>query len=446
LNIKTITASTMADALALVRRQFGVDAVVLHTRTYRRGGIMGLGARAVVEVTAADGRELGRARRRRATPTVGTTRPVTKTSWTAKRGTSAPPRDTDGAAGDLIRRTYAAAHEEMAQQQAETPVSPSGQMAHDAEQLADEMRAVKRMVARMMNRQQMRHGPDTATKDVPDVLFDQYLAMLKQEVAEELAAEIVEQVRADLNEDEIHDSDLVQRALSTHIADLVPTEDHTIGGTTTDDGRPRTIMLIGPTGVGKTTTIAKLAANFKLKQKCSVSLVTLDTYRIAAVDQLQTYADILGVTLHVVTNPQEMLEVDARCRSSQVVLIDTAGRSQRDDPKLEQLASFVKAARPHEVHLVLSATCTQKVLLDTVERFSIIPIDRIIFTKLDEAVSFGVLLNVVRKVNKCLSYVTTGQEVPHQIEPGRADRLAALVLGHQSVGAVGSEQARNEAR
>ncbi|MFW6033221.1 MAG: flagellar GTP-binding protein, partial [Phycisphaeraceae bacterium] len=111
------------------------------------------------------------------------------------------------------------------------------------------------------------------------------------------------------------------------------------------------------------------------------------------------------------------------------VLIDTAGRSQRDDPHLEELASFIDAADPHEVHLVLSSTCTQRVLLDTIERFSTIRTDRIIFTKLDEAVTFGVIINVMRTVRKRLSYVTTGQEVPHQIEPGRPERLAELVLG-----------------
>jgi len=111
------------------------------------------------------------------------------------------------------------------------------------------------------------------------------------------------------------------------------------------------------------------------------------------------------------------------------VLIDTAGRSQKDDPRLAQLRSFIEAASPHEVHLVLSSTCTQPVMMDAIERFTSTGADRIIFTKLDEAVSFGVLLNVARKVNKQLSYITTGQEVPHQIEPGQAKRLARLVLG-----------------
>ena len=191
------------------------------------------------------------------------------------------------------------------------------------------------------------------------------------------------------------------------------------------DGRPRTVALVGPTGVGKTTTIAKLAATFKLKQKLNVGLITLDTYRIAAVEQLRTYANIIGLPLHVLLTPEELSLALQPLRASgptrcDGVLIDTAGRSQRDDPRLAQLRTFIRAADPHEVHLVLSSTWSQAVLMDTVERFSSIRTDRIIFTKLDEAVSFGVMLNVASKVNKRLSYVTTGQEVPHQTRAGAA--------------------------
>jgi len=119
----------------------------------------------------------------------------------------------------------------------------------------------------------------------------------------------------------------------------------------------------------------------------------------------------------------------ARCQEYDVVLIDTAGRSQRDDEKLEDLRRSMEVADPHEIHLVLASTCSQRVLMEAVERFSRIRIDRVIFTKLDEAVNFGVLLNVARRVNKRLSYLTTGQDVPHQIEPGRSHRLAELIMG-----------------
>jgi flagellar biosynthesis protein FlhF len=296
------------------------------------------------------------------------------------------------------------------------------------------MHAVKRLVEQMLRQQRQRQGPAAFQGgDMPDKLFDQYLNLLKQEVTEELAEEVVQQVRATLRPEQIEQESVVRHAVLDAVARLIPTDDTAGKLVRSPDGRPRIIALIGPTGVGKTTTVAKLAANFKLKQRQSVGLITLDTYRIAAVDQLRTYAGIIGVPLHVAASPAELTDALRRCAAAgcDVVLMDTAGRSQRDDPRLEQLAGYVRTANPHEVHLVLSSTCTQAVLLEAVERFAKVRTDRIIFTKLDEAVSFGVLLNVVRKVNKRLSFVTTGQEVPHHIEPGRPDRLAALMLGER---------------
>ena len=202
-----------------------------------------------------------------------------------------------------------------------------------------------------------------------------------------------------------------------------------------------TIALIGPTGVGKTTTVAKLAASYKLRHGRRVGLITSDTYRIAAVDQLRMYADIIGVPLKVATTPDDMVTAVEAFRDYDVILIDSAGRSQRDRQRISELAALMDAARPHETHLVLAGNGNENVLIEAVESFGAANPNRVIFTKLDEAVNFGVLLNVARRVPLKLSYVTTGQEVPDHIEAGRPDRIARLILeGPQS--AVG---ARSEA-
>ncbi len=455
----------MPEALALVKRDLGPHAVILHTRTFRRGGLLGLGARSVVEITATDSETMKRTRRRAAR-------------------TKPQPVAHTGPAGDLIRKTYAAARAELDSAAppppAHVPVqmpaavlpppvseavitagataapplvtAPPGVPAavsppplprasmpgidHNAtaaacpDRLADEVVAVKRMVARMMRQQRQRRTRNRSKQDIPDKLFNQYLKILEQEVTEELAEEIVQQVHDVMDSKQIQDEATVRQAVLEHVARLIPTDAEQQGtAPPRRDRRPRTIALIGPTGVGKTTTIAKLAANFKLKQQQNVGLITIDTYRIAAVDQLRTYANIIGVPLHVVLSPEQLTMAIRKCAGCDVVLIDTAGRSQRDDPKLDHLNQFIEAADPDEVHLVLSSTCTQSVLLDTVQRFSKIRTDRIIFTKLDEAVTFGVLLNVARMVNKQLSFLTTGQDVPHHIEPSQPQRIAALVLG-----------------
>ncbi|MEX0886477.1 MAG: flagellar biosynthesis protein FlhF [Phycisphaeraceae bacterium] len=487
MNLKTVTARTMHEALGEVRRLLGANAVILHTRSYKHGGILGVGARTYVEVTAADGRELGRKQRktqddrrrellaeaRRAQQRRSPAKPMEADPWASTASQPARPE----LAGDLIRRTYAAARADVSTPKPtdanpwtlastdadptphpvrvreaqhvsapgnESPpaVAPNQQSEasnqqspalFDPRQITDEMRAIKRMVARMSQDRRQRTTGDTAARsDMPDKLFDQYLSLLEQEVAEELAGEIVDNVRQSLEQSELEDAHACRRAVMKAVAQLMPTDDpesDAAAATPAVKRGPRTIALIGPTGVGKTTTIAKLAATFKLKRQLKVALITIDTYRIAAVDQLRTYAGIIGVPLRVVTSPDEMQRAVQEFADCDAVLIDTAGRSQRDDPRLDELARFIKAADADEVHLVLSSTCTQSVLEDTIERFARIPADRVIFTKLDEAVTFGVVLNVMRKVRKRLSYVTTGQEVPHEIEPGRADRLAALMLG-----------------
>ncbi len=426
----------MAQVLARVTAELGSDAVVLHTRQYRQGGILGIGAKPIIEVTAADAQEVRRHRQKAQGPSPRAAllervqkKPATPDRPDVRRDESRHPL-----AGELIKRTYAAAKAELTAQVATVPAPrPPVHSPHAGPDITSEMREVKRMVARMMRQQQPSSGHTASRSDLPDTLFDQYLNLIKHEVAEELADEVIAEVRKTLSDHELHDEAKVRRAVRSVVAALIPVDPAGEQVKPTPDGRPRTIALIGPTGVGKTTTIAKLAATFKLKHGKRVGLVTLDTYRIAAVDQLKTYANIIGVPLAVAMTPDELRDAVHKMRGCDVVLIDTAGRSQRDDPRLDQLKEFIRVAQPHHVHLVLSSTCTQSVLLETVERFSRVPTDSIIFTKLDEAVSFGVLLNVTRRVKKRLSYLTTGQEVPHQIEPSRPERLAELVTGQAGV-------------
>ena len=189
------------------------------------------------------------------------------------------------------------------------------------------------------------------------------------------------------------------------------------------------VALIGPTGVGKTTTIAKLAAHLKLREHRRIGLVTIDTYRIAAIDQLRKYAEILDAPLRAVATAEDLRTAVASMHECDYVLIDTAGRSPNDAMKLSELKTFLAAANPDEVHLVLSTTASQACVELAVNRFSEVRVDRIIFTKLDEAAHLGVVLNVARKLNKGLSYITTGQDVPDDIEEGKSSRLAQLIMG-----------------
>ena len=213
------------------------------------------------------------------------------------------------------------------------------------------------------------------------------------------------------------------------VAEYLEAEISVSGPIMTDANKCRVVALVGPTGVGKTTTIAKLAANYRLREKRRVGLITVDTYRVAAVEQLRTYADIIDLPMEVVATPREMREAVARMNHLDLVLMDTAGRSPRDEVRIQELKSMLSEAEPDEVHLVLSSTGGAKSLIDTAERFADVGTTSLLMTKLDEAHSLGHLVSVVRSVPLPVSYLTDGQNVPDDIQVARSGAMASMLLG-----------------
>jgi flagellar biosynthesis protein FlhF len=216
--------------------------------------------------------------------------------------------------------------------------------------------------------------------------------------------------------------------VKAHLARTIEDEIRTAGPIRASAGRS-VVALVGPTGVGKTTTIAKLAANFRLKEKRNVGLITVDTYRIAAVEQLRTYADIIDLPMEVVSTPREMREAVTRMSDLEIILMDTAGRSPRDEVKIQELRAMLAEAKADQVHLVLSAVGGAAALKRTAEQFAAVGVSALVLTKLDEATSLGSVLPMLRASKLPLSYVTDGQNVPDDIQVADATRLARMVLG-----------------
>ena len=196
-------------------------------------------------------------------------------------------------------------------------------------------------------------------------------------------------------------------------------------------GKARFVFFIGPTGVGKTTTIAKLASKLKLDRKLNVALLTADTYRIAAVDQLKTYAEILDVPLKVVYSDTELKEAYEEMKHYDIVMIDTAGRSHRDKQQREDIEKLINAipAEERDIFLVLSITTKYKDLIRITEAYSEIAEYRLIFTKLDETDTLGNIFNVKLLTGAPLSYATFGQKVPNDISRLDAQMIAKQLLG-----------------
>lgn len=271
----------------------------------------------------------------------------------------------------------------------------------------------------------LRRRGDTPRHELPELFFKLFTELLDADLCEDLARELVERVRKETQGAHIDDLLLLKARLARSIeADL-----HTCGPIQIMQDRCRLVALVGPTGVGKTTTIAKLAANYHLKEKRRVGLITVDTYRVAAVEQLRTFADIIDLPMQVVSTPREMREAVRRMDDLDLILLDTAGRSPKDEVRIQELRAFLTEADADEVHLVLSSVATTRVLEQTAERFAAVGTTALILTKLDEAAGFGNILPLVRACNLPLSYLTNGQNVPDDIEVAEAARIARMILG-----------------
>lgn len=380
---KTFEAPTMAAALAQVKRELGRDAVILRTRTVQRRGLMGLGSRTFVEITArreAGGPERQEPRRRDIVESPRKAAVAVRASCGRADGHGAAPAD-----GDLRR------------------------------ELAD----IKSLVLGLV-----RDGARPRLVGLSPQSQQAYLKLIQNQVEEDIAAQLVERIESARISGQPASAEELRGQLLQQVAGILKS-----ACPIAIDGAGRGIVaFVGPTGVGKTTTLAKLAAQLHLRDKRRVGLITLDTYRIAAVDQLRTYAKIIGVPLEVALEPAEVQPALSRLERCDVVLIDTAGRSQFDGPRLAELRLFLQAARPTETHLVLPACGSHAVLMKAVEQFGLLDIDRVLFTKIDEAVGIGTMLGVMRRVQARLSYMTTGQDVPDDIEPCDSGKLAQLIV------------------
>jgi flagellar biosynthesis protein FlhF len=379
---KTYRAKTMKEAMTRVRRDLGGDAVILRAREVRRRRLFGLGPRALVEVTASDtmptdqsasGREGAHAE---------------SSGLTLSPPALVPPTGLQGRFGEDLGRLHAMVEN----------LSRHGHIAH-------------------------------LLPDLPAPLVPTYSQLIEADVPEVLCRRLLKFISDEIDPEELDHPDSIRAALCEAVEQCISIAPpiRPIAGSR------RIVALVGPTGVGKTTTVAKLAANLKLTQAVRVGLITVDTYRIAAVEQLKTYAEIIDLPLAVVNDPAEMPRALEELGTVDVVFIDTAGRSPRDEVKIRELSEFLQQARPDEVYLVLSAVAGQASLRAALERFSTVQVDRLILTKLDEAESLGGVLAALGLTSRPVSYLTTGQAVPDDIEPADRRRLARLILKQEDL-------------
>ena len=393
MRIKTFEAPTMQEALTLARYELGDDAVVLNTKHVKAGGILGLRGQEKVELMAAIDDS---APEPVAAGISQASVPATQLySQPVLAAAAKPVAVAAPAANSFAAQLYAGA--------SNVNMEPDPEV----KQLRSEIKELSSIVQSIMNMQPQIHSQTVAPAKLDKPL------LLRLGVDEDLARGLL---RDCLAEDD-----------PMRLASMLAAKIQAFAVPPTIDSR-QVIALVGPTGVGKTTTLAKLAAKFSLEQGKKVAMVTADTYRIGAVEQLRTYARIMGVSLEIALSPEEVAAGVEKHKDKDVVLIDTVGRSQRSEEHLIELKTFVDAARPTETYLVVAASLSSDVQREVVEKFTILSPTRLVVTKLDESPNRGCLVNLPLRTGLGISCTTAGQNVPQDIDFAEAGKIARLLM------------------
>lgn len=403
----------------MVKSELGLDAVILHTKRYRKGGFLGYKGKEMVEVTAAV-EELPKSSLKAAKPKFkAETVPepdmlvpkkvltLYKTAGTVQAATEVEPQQ------EQLQKSQNRRSIKADDQMMQIPDSMQSPQEKKIQQLQQELNQMKIMLEKVM----VDKPTGTATVSLQQ-------ALAEQEVDEAIIQDIVSSAEdpavlfdKQTPEAVAHLQEYLERtlALSTEGIEIGPQEN-------------KIVALVGATGVGKTTTVAKIAAKFVLEKGMSAALITADTYRISAVEQLKTYSDIIGLPLEIVYSPAELKAAIDKHSDKQLILIDTAGRSQHNEFQINELRDFLAVDHSIEKHLVLSATTKYKDAVDIIRKFSLCVPDKVLFTKTDETSSVGLILNIAQQYALHLSYLTNGQSVPDDIFPARSKSLAEMLL------------------
>lgn len=418
--VKVFEAEEMSAALKMVKETLGPDALILSTRTLRKGG-MGVFGKPVLEVTAAvESPALAPA------PIPGGARPAR----TAARRTDSGGED-DLSYRDIWRRSSVVEPGAPAPPAERTPAREASDESLAAVRAElDELKSMLQQVTRdprpQRDERESGFAQAYALARDADGLSHMLTELTRWGIDAEIAEAIVSCSQGKLTAGQLADP----RRLQGFLRETIGTMTTVTGSLFARQNRQQRIALVGPTGVGKTTTLAKLAADYLMHYGDKVALVTIDTYRIAAVEQLKVYGEILCLPVEVVFTPAELQAAFARHADKDLILVDTAGRSPRDEQRLEELAAFLGPESGTSNHLVLSAPTRSRELGETVRRFGRLPIDSLIFTKLDECEERGVLLNVPGQRKLPVSYLTNGQRVPEDLLLAQPAVIADYVMGH----------------
>lgn len=417
MRVKRYVADSLHEAIARVKLDLGRNAIILHTKQFKEGGFLGFFARRRYEVIAAlDENQLPVIVKTESPPVVKSGETVSAEAVNSKDKRQQITNSDSRTATGRHRRPPGQRHKRKAEATVK-PAGPEVKMPSGTEldSIHKELTEMKELLRQVTPHPVALPRQRASENKVVARLREQLNRLgLEPPVIEDL-------IKAGTTEltSEADFSAWLNYCKQLLAAKLMFSEPLKTG----PDTRQQIIALIGPTGVGKTTTIAKLAAKISLFEKKKVGLVTIDTYRIAAVEHLKTYAEIMSLPVEVVYTPADLETAFANLSDYDVILIDTAGRSPRNQTMMEELRKFIAAPEIETILLVISATTQYRDMLNIEQKFSRIAYTHLVFTKLDETGSLGPLVSLAWNCKRPISYLTTGQSVPDDIEVAKPDRL-----------------------
>ncbi len=391
--IKKYQGTTEAEATAKAKEELGQDAVIMNVKSVKQKGLRKLFKKSYYEVTAAIDEPSEKAAREKHTASENKARKPVDTSENLKETVSEKETTEAG-----VKTAKTSAIEER--------------LDNLAQLLEQQIQETKE--------EEAEERPDQKSKLVKLV----YEQLLDNEVTEENAREIMSEI--DNKSSEIQVDDLLSNIYQKIVLKLGQIKTIELC-----EKKPKVVFFVGPTGVGKTTTIAKLASKYKLDHKCKLAIITADTYRVAAVEQIRTYANILNVPIEVVYNAEELQQAIQKYAEYDLLFVDTAGRSHQNQEQQEDVKRLLQVAKEYEqeIYLVISATTKYRDLVKITQVYSDISSYRLLFTKTDETGALGNILNIKMLTNEPLSYMTFGQNVPDDIEITDAQAIAKQLLG-----------------
>lgn len=424
--VKKYQGATEEEAIKKAQEDLGNKAVVLNVKTLQQRGVFRLFKKDVVEITAALEEEEFKNGINQRKPVMGddASKMVVGTQVTPSRPLNARSNSKVNLVADEKISVPAESNSAVLEQKLDSLHNLlQSQMAKEAAKEAEKP-ASSEVIQENAGQKKVSERENSNMKFIKLI----YKKLIDNEVDEKYADQIMSDIEGSLKKESNIDS-ILAAAYQKIILKLGEADDIEIGD------KPKVIFFVGPTGVGKTTTIAKVASRFKLEQQAKVAFITSDTYRIAAVEQLNTYASIIDSPVSVIYSADELEEAVNTYKDYDLIMVDTAGRSHKSEDQMDELGDMLantKALKDNfdvKVYLVLSITTKYKDLVNITERYKDIDDWSIIFTKLDETCALGNILNIRMLTGAALSYTTSGQNVPNDIELINEQSLAKQLLG-----------------